>query len=361
MIFYARGLALRALGRDHEALTAFDQAVVLGVRKARDERAILRLGLGDFEGHCEDYEARGQNGRWINEELLARWPFPIWQGPQSCARRVLVVATPRSEPGIREEFRTYGHGDVIQYCRFLSLMQSLGVEPYLFCHARLHRLLGPLVQGRVLDGVAEDMSFDAQIDLLSLPYVFKTRLDTIPADVPYLQAEEGLVKTWANVVGRDGFRIGCVWQCATVTGAIWRSFLAQDLAPLAAVSGVRLISLQHGEGCEQLNHVDFPIQRLPEGFDAGSDAFVDTAALMMSLDLIITCDTSVAHLAGALGCPVWMALPYCSEMRWMLGQKDTPWYPTMRIFRQKREGDWANVFQEMAAELRARSSAFIKR
>jgi hypothetical protein len=187
-----------------------------------------------------------------------------------------------------------------------------------------------------------------------LPYVFNTRLETIPAAVPYLVAEPALRDMWARRIGAEGFKIGVVWQGnADPEADRARSMPLAALAPLAEIAGVRLISLQKGAGEEQLSKLpsSMKVETLGADFDAGADAFVDTAAAMTCLDLVVTCDTSIAHLAGALALPVWVALKSDAEWRWLTRRADSPWYPTMRLFRQSRRGVWRDVFESMAREL----------
>jgi hypothetical protein len=238
------------------------------------------------------------------------------------------------------------------------MMARAGAEPHFLCPANLHRLIGPTLGGRIFEREPEDVKFDAQIAISSLPRAFRTRLDSIPAEVPYLFPEKYRIPRWAEQIGPEGFRIGCVWQGnANPEADVGRSFALRELAPLASAPGVRLVSLQHGFGEEQLwrDPPAFPILRLSPDFDAGGGghAFLDAAAAMMSLDLVVTCDTSIAHLAGALGRPVWVALKRDSEWRWLRGRDDSPWYPTMRLFRQRAAGEWGGVFAAMAEALTA--------
>jgi hypothetical protein len=190
-----------------------------------------------------------------------------------------------------------------------------------------------------------------------LPRAFGTRLETVPAAVPYLFAEPALREMWQRRIGSHGFKIGVVWQGnADPEADRARSMPLAALSPLAEVEGVRLISLQIGRGEEQLLNqpASMRVETLGADFDAGPDAFVDTAAAMESLDLVVTCDTSIAHLAGALARPVWVALKVDAEWRWLTGRDDSPWYPTMRLFRQSRRGVWRDVFEAMAREIAAR-------
>jgi hypothetical protein len=235
----------------------------------------------------------------------------------------------------------HGLGDTIQFTRYLALMRKLGVEATFVAPARLHRLLAPTIDARWVAAVPEGETFDAQIALSSLPRAFGARLQTIPSEVPYLRADTALTLRWRERIGADGFRIGVVWQGNPDPAADRaRSFPLAALAPLAALPGVRLISLQK------------PDAALAMTAPFALETFVDTAAAMMSLDLIVSADTSVAHLAGALARPIWIALKFDAEWRWLLERDDSPWYPTARLFRQREAGDWTEVFTGMAEALR---------
>jgi hypothetical protein len=198
-------------------------------------------------------------------------------------------------------------------------------------------------------------AFDVQAPLMSLPMLLGTTRENVPADIPYLSAEPGRVEKWkARLDGLSGLKVGVAWQGNPhFSWDHWRSFPLAALAPLAAVEGVRLVSLQKGPGVEQLRELKgrFAVEEL-EGLDAEGGAFLDTAAAMKCLDLVVTADTAAAHLAGALGVPAWVALSAVADWRWLLGREDTPWYPTLRLFRQQTLGDWAGVFDRMAEGLR---------
>jgi hypothetical protein len=176
----------------------------------------------------------------------------------------------------------------------------------------------------------------------------------VPADVPYLDAEPQLVAAWRRRLGSyPGFKVGIAWQGnPNHRRDRLRSSPLVQFAPLARVPGVHLLSLQKGAGCEQLPALQgrFPVT------DLGSrlDDFLDTAAVMKSLDLVISVDTAIAHLAGALGVPVWVALPFAPDWRWLLDREDSPWYPTMRLLRQTRPGRWEDVFHRIAEALQER-------
>jgi hypothetical protein len=190
---------------------------------------------------------------------------------------------------------------------------------------------------------------------MSVPSVLGTTEKTIPANVPYLTADLERVAFWRARLPTDGFKVGIVWQGrpdAKIDKG--RSVPLRTFAPIAAVPGVRLISLQKNHGLDQLT--DLPkavrVETLGPNFDVGPDAFLDAAAAMMNLDLVITSDTSIAHLAGALGRPVWIVLKSNPDWRWLMEREDSPWYPTARLFRQRRPGDWDEVFERVAQEVR---------
>jgi hypothetical protein len=199
-------------------------------------------------------------------------------------------------------------------------------------------------------------AFDVHAPLLSLPRILNTTLETIPATVPYLEPKPELLKQWHRKLDQlDGFKIGIAWQGnPTFRSDRFRSVPLRSFAPLAEIPGVRLISLQKGFGSEQLAEVRelFPVIDLGNDLDAQTGPFMDTAAVMKNLDLVITSDSATPHLAGALGVPVWMATPFAPDWRWLLERSDNPWYPTMRLFRQKETGNWESVFQEIGTALR---------
>jgi hypothetical protein len=188
-----------------------------------------------------------------------------------------------------------------------------------------------------------------------LPRIFGTTLDNVPATIPYLSADPATVETWRRrLEAYPGFRVGICWQGSPEASFDWRNVPLADFGVLAAVPGVRLISLQRGSGVEQLAELDgrFAVVELGDELDR-QGAFLDTAAVIKNLDLVITIDTAVAHLAGALGAPVWVALIHAPEWRWLSQRADSPWYPTMRLFRQTQLDRWSDVFARIATDLKA--------
>jgi tetratricopeptide (TPR) repeat protein len=331
------GLTLSALGRFDEALAAFNEAAALGNVDAIGNRGCLHLMLGDFEQGWEGYESRWLAGRSLKDALGVK--FPTWSGALVAGERLLVM-------------NDHGLGDTIQFSRYALLAAQAGVAVTFLCPKKLHRLFAAYDGVRLIDEIDPAEAFDAQIAVSSLPRAFGTRLNSVPAPVPYLKPEAALQAKWAERIGAQGFKIGVSWQGNPNPEAdIGRSLPLAALAPLAALPHVRLISLQKGAGTEQLDNLPqgMSVEKLGDEFDAGPDAFVDTAAAMAHLDLIVTCDTSIAHLAGALGRPVWVALKKVAEWRWLRDRADSPWYPTMRLFRQAERGDWSELGARMAA------------
>jgi len=334
-----QALALTSLDRFEEARAAFESAERLGNVEAVSGRGCLDLTLGDFERGWEGYEARWIAGKSLAEALGAR--FPTWRGPGGTGERVLVM-------------NDHGLGDTIQFVRYLPMMKAAGANPTFLAPAKLHRLLSSQGDVRIVAKTSPGETFDAQIAVSSLPRAFATRLESVPAPVPYLRAEQERVTKWAARIGAAGFKVGVVWQGNPNPEAdMARSMPLVEFAPLAATPNVRLISLQKGYGVEQLDDLprDMRVESLGDDFDAGPDAFIDAAAAMTHLDLVVTCDTSIAHLAGALGRPVWVAVKRDAEWRWLRGRDDSPWYPSMRLFRQRERGDWRSVFVAMAERL----------
>ncbi|MCR4282694.1 MAG: hypothetical protein NUV72_06680, partial [Bauldia sp.] len=268
---------------------------------------------------------------------------PLWRGENLEGTKLLVYAE-------------QGHGDTIQFTRYLPEIAERGGTLTLLVQEPLRRLYEANFPGiDVTRSLGMRSGFDYQISLMSLPFVFGTTLETIPQNVPYLHADPARAEKWRERIGVDGFRVGIAWQGNPTYGRDRdRSIRVGEFAPLTAVNGVRLISLQWSGGAEQLKSLPggMRVETLGEEIENNPDGFREVAAVMANLDLLIMSDTGPAHLAGALGRPVWVALNDRPDWRWMRQGSASPWYPTMRLFRQKTTGDWPGVFAEMAEELR---------
>jgi hypothetical protein len=272
---------------------------------------------------------------------LRSYPQPHWQGEDIDGKTLFV-------------YWEQGLGDTLQFCRYVALAAAKGAKVVLSVQDRLVRLMRNAgLPAEIIGAGLVPEQFDYHAALASLPMLCGTTLGTIPAAIPYLAAEAERVVHWRTQLG-GGFKIGVCWQGnrkgSDVAG---RSFPVTMFEAIAGLPDTRLISLQKDESAEQLGEAsaDLGIESLGSDFDVGPDAFIDAAAVMMACDLIITADTSVAHLAGALGRPTWLALRHASEWRWLLARSDSPWYPTMVLFRQPKLDDWDGVFAAMAQKL----------
>ena len=333
-----RGVALAALNRHREAIAAYTRALELrpGYDRARFNRATSRLTLGDFEEGLRDHEAR-----WTGSEAHRGkrvLPGREWDGREDLAGKTLL--------GYSEQ----GLGDTIQFARYATLAARRGARVVLEVHAPLV----PLLRG--VEGVAaavalgdELPSFDLHCALMSLPLAFGTKLATIPAAVPYVHARDAEVARWRDKL-RDGKarRIGFAWSGnRTQRNDANRSLALSRMAALASPDRT-LVAVQ--TDIRDADHASLKALGI-RSFAGELRDFADTAALVASLDLVISVDTAPAHLAGALGKPVWVLLAFSPDWRWLLGREDSPWYPTARLFRQPRIGDWDTVIQEVAGEL----------
>jgi tetratricopeptide (TPR) repeat protein len=336
-----RGLALADLLRFEEAAASFDRAIALQphLREPYFNKGIGCLRRGDFERGWQLYARRPMIDRRASLGGAAR----LWDGSQEIAGRTLFI------------YAEQGLGDTVQFCRYAVLLRARGARVVLAVQDSLRTLLRCLGPGIVVIGLGEvPGDFDFHCPLLSLPRAFGTRLDCIPSAVPYLSPDPVRVSAWRERLGTHGRLIGVHWQGSTGRADAGRSFPVRHFEAIARIAQVRLVSLQIGAGSEQLRDLatNWRVEDLGEFFEPGGvDGFLDAAAVMECVDLVITSDTSIAHLGGALGRPTWVALKYVPDWRWLMDREDSPWYPTMRLFRQSRAGDWAGVFDRMHRDL----------
>jgi tetratricopeptide (TPR) repeat protein len=339
-----RGASLQNLRRFEEALQSFDHAISVapGHAQAYLNKGLCALLMEHFDVGLPLFERREKGPASVRSRT---YPQPLLSGADDINGKVLLL------------YAEEGLGDTIQFCRYATLAQAQGAKVILSVQDVLVRLLKfsyPAIE--VIGSKVKSSNIDFHNPLLSMPLAFGTDRKGIPATVSYLQAEPDRVRTWASRIGAGGFRIGISWQGNNrVTADVGRSFPLRHFERLSKTPNVRLISLQKNAGVEQLLDLpsDVKVETFRDGFDDGRDAFVDTAAVMENLDLIITSDTAIAHLAGALGRPVWVALKYVPDWRWFLERSDSPWYPTMRLFRQTSIGEWEDVFIEIQKQLEA--------
>ncbi|HVN94411.1 MAG TPA: tetratricopeptide repeat protein [Terracidiphilus sp.] len=340
-----RGNSLMEMGRMREALKAQESAVAMDPASAGAEYnlALTELRLGDWERGWAGYEAR-----WRFREVHRRprsFKQPRWDGEELHGERVLLYA----EQGL---------GDTIQFCRYAALVAARGGFPVLQVQPAAERLMrslavvhAGLAETAMMD--AEGLAFDFECPLMSLPAVFGTTVETVPWTGAYLGADEDLVREKVMQLSswRPGPRVGMAWAGNPKYKAdAVRSIKLKTLLPLLRAVNANWISLQKGEAAEQIASLPDDV-RVLDGSSNERD-LAETAALIATLDLVITTDTCIAHLAGAMGKPVWILLPKLADWRWMEEMERTPWYPTARLFRQRAAGDWADVVERVIAELR---------
>jgi Flp pilus assembly protein TadD len=338
--YHNLGVALYDKGQLDEAIAVLRQSIVLSPNYAE---AHMNLGMTlllrcDFQSGWPEYDWRlklddspGQTPGFTQ---------PLWDGSDLARRTILLHA----EQGL---------GDAIQFIRYVPLVVQRGGRVVVQAPAESIRLL------RQLPGVERWIAsgeplppFDVHCPLLSLPRLFVTTAETIPPQKDSLLPDPELAQAWQDRLERQpaGFKVGLVWAGnPTHKNNHIRSIALSFLAPLATVSGVCFYSLQKGKAAKETANPP-PRMRITDWTDELHD-FADTAALVANLDLIISVDTSVAHLAGAMRKPVWLLLPFIPDWRWMLDRQDSPWYPTMRLFRQETRGSWSAVVSRIAKEL----------
>lgn len=334
------GKALLDKGHIQEAIPYFQKAIQVRPHYALAyfHMSFVLLLSGDFERGWKEYE-----WRWGLEEHPPRnFQQPMWNGSDLKGRTILLHA----EQGL---------GDTMQFIRYAPLVAGKGARVAVEVQRELVTLLRSVegVQQVVIRGEPLP-EFDIHCPLLSLPLVFETTLENIPANVPYLKADSVLVEKWRDKIKTDNARmkIGLVWSGGPAHDKDrYRSCSLEIFSQLAQLKEITFYSLQKGEAAQQAKNPPGGM-KLIDCTDEIHD-FSDTAALIENLDLVISVDTSVAHLVGALGKRIWTLIPFSPDWRWMLNRKDSPWYPTMRLFRQPSLGDWSSVIENISRELRA--------
>lgn len=339
------GVVLQVLGRHAAAEDSFRTALQINpeYQTATWNLAILHLLTGRYAEGFQEFESRFSK----NEPVPVRYAdCPLWDGSSFAGKTLLVHAE-------------QGFGDTFQFMRYLPLVAERGGKLLFECqHESLREILTASLRGSAFVYVRGEVlpEFQFQAPLLSLPRIFGTTLETIPSSFPYLLPLAKDQEAWRERMKPDhGFRVGLVWAGRPKPDPK-RSASLSAFAPLASVPGTVFYSLQVGSGSEQV--LDPPAEMILRDVTAELADFSDTAALIANLDLIITIDSAAAHLAGALGKPVWLLLPYAADWRWLTGRNDSPWYPDMRLFRQERPGDWSGpiaAIVKMLRDIRARN------
>lgn len=335
----ARGVALMQVERLTEAMASFQRAIESRVDEsdAAWNLGYLLLLHGDFDRGWRHYEAR----RIRKGTIWTKLQGPEWRGEPLRGKRLLLYAE-------------QGYGDTLQFARFVRTASRMGAEVFYGVYGPLAELFLSMDEQLTVVRNGERLpSYDYHAPIMSVPFILGLREKQIPNDVPYLRAEPARIESWKTKLPQSSFRVGIAWQGSRADPE--RSMPLSAFAPLSRIPGVTLISLQKADGLDQLAELPegMTVETLGADFDASPDAFLDSAAVMMNLDLIVSIDTGLAHLAGALGRPVWVVLKKIPDWRWMLDRSDSPWYPTARLFRQKQKGEWAPVMEEVAAALRS--------
>lgn len=349
-ISYNTAFTLKKLGRIQEAMPyyAFTLQQKPDHAEAHFSLGLAHLVMGDFARGWPEYEWRWQRNTQLTPRNFSK---PLWDGSSLKGKTILLHA----EQGL---------GDTFQFIRYAKVLKEQYDATIIFASQRpLKTIISyccPYIDYvTTLNAIP---SFDVHAPLLSLPFILKSDEYTIPRDIPYIIPHETLVQEWKQKLSSDTqFKVGICWQgnsnystpfLRSVVAA--KSIALKQLAPLGPVENVTFYSLQKENGVDQLSqlHDSFKVVTFDETFDQTNGRFMDTAAVIKNLDLVITIDTSICHLAAAIGVPVWTFIPEPPDWRWMLQRADTPWYPNMRLFRQKTSGDWDSVIAEVANELR---------
>jgi tetratricopeptide (TPR) repeat protein len=303
------------------------------------------LSAGNFEQGWEEFEWRR---KMPGLGLDRQFPQPQWDGANFTDKTLLL-------------YTEGGFGDAIHFIRFIPMVASRGGKMILECQAELLRLFAQVPGLAVIVPRGRPLpEFDFQVALQSLPRIFKTKLESIPAKIPYLSAFRQDASRWNDRLQAEmeaGLRVGLVWSGSNAVGEDQRSRSVAIFSPLAKIPGVRFFSLQKGVEAGQIP----PPQLHLTNYTGEINDFADLAALIDNLDLVISVDTSAAHLCGAMGKPVRVLIPYRSDFRWLRDRSDSPWYPTMKLFRQKTIGDWDEVIGTVANDLSALAKEPISR
>ena len=329
---------LREIGQRDRAETLLRQAISIEPENASAHfnLGMILLERGEFAAGWEEFEWRS---RVASFDLRLPMEVPIWDGTPLNGKRIFL----HSEQGA---------GDAIQMARYVPMVSQRGGRIILGCQSELIPLFGSI--GGVeqfWSGGQSPPDADVQCSLMSLPRIFGATLETIPAKVPYLTVDSARKGKWAQRVPAGKLKVGLVWAGqGRHFNDRFRSIELEKFRDHAATPGVWFLSLQKGERAKQINSVSD--MSIVDWTNELND-FADTAALIDNLDLVITVDTAVAHLAGAVGKRVWVLLPFVADWRWMIDRADSPWYPTMRLFRQSKLGDWASVLDQVQLSLRS--------
>jgi tetratricopeptide (TPR) repeat protein len=330
------------MGMNREAIGWYQKAVQIkpDYAEAQFNLATVYLLTGNFQEGWKAYEWRFKRRAW-KQTYPYQYDKPRWSGEAFAGRRLYV----HSEQGF---------GDTFQFVRYLPRVKARGGTVIFETRKALIGLFKnrPEIDELIVFSTDRQPAaeFDLYVPLASLPGIFSTTLEHLPATVPYIFADRGKSARWKERLNTGGIKVGLVWAGTNTDPR--RACALKWLKSLSDMAGVHLYGLQKGIAAEQIEAEGLPQGMQMINLGQEFEDFTDTAAVIENLDLVISIDTSVAHLAGAMGKPVWVMLPYVADWRWFLNRDDSPWYPTMRLFRQSEPGNWQSVGQRIAAELK---------
>lgn len=337
------GVVYQYQNRYDEAIEQYRRAITFNpdFEEAHFNLSLVLLVTGQFAEGWKEYEWRTRKQDWQTTGAHS-FSIPRWKGEPFAGRELFV-------------YDEQGMGDTLQFVRYLPMVRELGGKVVLETAAPLVDLLkgAGVADEIVCRPFASDPNtrFDYHVPLLSLPQLFQTDPAAIPAEIPYLKASPEKAAHWRSRIDPSRFSVGIVWAGKpSHRNDRNRSCPLETFYPLLTMEGIQVIGLQKGEAAAQAAGLSLPTDFQNVG--PALDSFEDTAGMIENLDLMITVDTSVAHLAGAMGRPVWLLVPFSPDWRWLLDRNDTPWYPTMRLFRQTEPGDWGAVFRKVKKELK---------
>lgn len=344
---YNFGFTLKKQGHIKEAMEIYHKILEMKPHYAQPHfsLSLSYLTLGDFEQGWKEYE-----WRWAAyNETPRKYKQPQFDGTDIAGKTILLYA----EQGL---------GDTLQFIRYAKLIKDQGGKVIFDTQKPLKQILSlcPYIDKVIAHGDTMP-EFDYHVALMSLPLIFKTTLHTVPHQIPYIYADQNLVEYWREKLSHDkNFKIGLCWQGNAGYSTQFlrkavaaKSFHVKEFEPLCKIKGISLYSLQKMNGHEQLKDStnQLNIHDFGSELDEQHGRFMDTAAIIKNLDLVITIDTSISHFAASLGAPVWILLPHPADWRWMLNRTDTPWYPNARLFRQTKAGDWKSLMEEIVEAL----------
>ena len=331
------GNASKYLGMSKDAINNYSKALELQPNhpEANFNESLARLAMGEFKIGWKKYEFRWNANQPFNQ--LRHQNIPLWLGKEELKNKKILV------------WSEQGYGDAIQFCRYIPKIINLGAITTFEVPKNLATLVGQISNKcKIVTTGSNVEKYDFQVPLMSLPLVFNTDLASIPKKIPYLDIPSDLVKHWSKILGpKNKMRIGLAWSGRkTYKEDRFRSLKLKTILPI--------ISSEFDFFCIQKDIREEDEEDLKKSSIkfVGDQDFLNTAAIIKNLDLVISSDTATTHLSGAINFPTWLLLPFCSDWRWLLDRKDSPWYPSIKIFRQKKINDWENVIKIICDEIK---------